>query len=157
MAEAETSEGAGRAVPGGALSKAMSALEESMGTEAMAEVTRSADRLVESARSGGFTVTKEGADPIIEVLIDFIGRVRELRSEMRVFDQDPKLGNHDYGLLAASFMKKAANDEQSARFALEKLEKILEKSLEALRIASNQYQEQEESALGSIKRMGAQG
>ncbi|MEY7973945.1 hypothetical protein AB8O38_18260 [Saccharomonospora xinjiangensis] len=147
----EVATGAAAIAPGGALVSAVSALNKSMGIEAMAEVTRSADRLVASAKSGGFTVTKEAADPIIKVLEEFIDKVDKVRVEMKVFDQAPKLGNHEYGLLAAHHMHRAANDEQSARAALAKLQIILEKSRDALRIASKQYREQEDSVLDSLQ------
>lgn len=71
---------------------AMSAFNKSMGAETMSEVTRSADRMVASAKSGGFQVTKEAADPIIKVLEDFIDQIESMRSDLTVFDQMPSLG-----------------------------------------------------------------
>jgi hypothetical protein len=51
-------------------------------------------------------------------------------------------------------MHEAANDEQSGRVALSSLQVVLEKSREALLRASNQYQEQEESARDSFRGLG---
>lgn len=150
----DMSDGAGKFVPGGALSKVMSAMDKSMGTEAMAEVTRSADQMVASAKSGGFKVTKESADPIIKVLEDYIDEVDRAKARMKVFDQEPSLGNHEYGLRMARYMHESANDGQSARVALERLQLVLEKSRDALRIASKQYQEQEESVLDAFQAKG---
>ncbi|CAM2856568.1 hypothetical protein SAXI111661_04895 [Saccharomonospora xinjiangensis] len=145
----------GALIPGGgALSMAMAAMDKSMGAKAMAEVTRSADRLVESAKSGGFRVTKEGADPIIKVLEEFIERAGRLSGELDVFNQEMELGNHDYGKLVSREMWKAANDERSARAALRSLRIILEKSREALLRASGQYQEQEDQAEDTFRGMG---
>lgn len=112
MAEPEdVAAGMGALIPGGgALSMAMEAMDKSMGAKAMAEVTRSADRLVESAKTGGFTVTKEGADPIIKVLEEFIKRIDEMKGQMRVFNQEPPLGDHDYGKKVALHVWEAAND-----------------------------------------------
>ncbi|MEY7971289.1 hypothetical protein AB8O38_04730 [Saccharomonospora xinjiangensis] len=154
MAEPGMNEGAGRAVPSDALSKAMAAMDKSMGAKAMEEVTRSADRLVESAKSGGFRVTKEGADPIIKVLEEFIKRTREISGDLQIFDKAPQLGNHAYGIKVANFMHDAANDGQSARAAVESLKIILEKSREALLWASSQYQEQEELSKDAFRKLG---
>ncbi|EID53735.1 hypothetical protein SacxiDRAFT_1487 [Saccharomonospora xinjiangensis XJ-54] len=146
----------GALIPGGgALSMAMAAMDKTMGAKAMAEVIQSTDRLVESAKTGGFTVTKEGADPIIKVLEKFMEEVKELRAQLAIdFDQEPKLGEHDYGKRVALHMWEAANDERSPRAALTKLSKILERSRIALLIASDQYQEQEESARDIFRKMG---
>nr|WP_155984833.1 hypothetical protein [Saccharomonospora piscinae] len=126
----------------------------SMSAETMKNVSRSADELVASAKSGGFRVTKEAADPIIETLEEFITKVGVLKAQMVSFDHAPPLGDHDYGKRVARHMWEAANDERSARAALESLDKILTQSRDALRIASKQYQEQEESALGSFRGLG---
>ncbi len=68
---AETRGGAG-AAQGGGFWEAITSLGFTMNSQTMDEVTRSADRMISSAKSGGFTVTKEAADPIIKVLEDFI-------------------------------------------------------------------------------------
>ncbi len=133
---------------------AMSAFNKSMGAETMSEVTRSADRMVASAKSGGFQVTKEAADPIIKVLEDFIDQIESMRSDLTVFDQMPSLGGHQYGQLVARHMHEAANDGQSARAAAESLQVVLRKSREALLRASDQYDEREESAEDIFRKMG---
>lgn len=150
----DMSDGAGRAVPGGALSKVISAMDKSMGAEAMAEVTRSADQMVASAKSGGFKVTKEAADPIIKVLEDFIDRIPGIKNGLNVFEQAPPLGDHDYGRKVAQHMHEAANGDRSARAAIDSLEITLKKSREALLRASGQYQENEESAKDVLKGLG---
>ncbi len=53
-------------------------------------------------------------------------------------------------------MYEAANDGQSARAAIDSLQAILRTSREALLRASNQYQEQEESAQDVFRGMGGQ-
>ncbi|CAM2856667.1 hypothetical protein SAXI111661_04905 [Saccharomonospora xinjiangensis] len=147
----DLSDGSGRFISGGALSKAIAAMDKSMGEEAMAEVARSADRLVASAKSGGFTVTKEAADRIIKVIEEHIDEIDQFENKLEVFDQEPELGDHDYGKLVARHMWEAANDGQSARVALGSLKIILEKSREALLRASKQYQEQEEVARDAFR------
>ena len=150
----EVAGSAGALAPGEALSKMVAAMDRSMGTEAMEKATRSADQLVASAKLDGFKVTKEAADPIIKVLEDYIDEIDKVKVRMKVFDQEPSLGSHEYGLRVARYMHEAANDGQSARAALNRLQVILERSRDALRIASNQYQEQEESVLDSFRGKG---
>src|SRR5690606_12472351 len=91
-------DGAG-AAQGGGFWEAITPLGFTMNSQTMDEVTRSADGMISSAKSGGFTVTKEAADPIIKVLEDFIDRVTLLDSELVAFDYAPNLGNHSYGKL----------------------------------------------------------
>ena len=146
-------DGAGAAQSGG-LWEAITPLGFTMNSQTMDEVTRSADRMISSAKSGGFTVTKEAADPIIKVLEDFITRIQEMKNELNVFNQIPPLGDHDYGKRVAHYMADAANDDRSARAAIDSLEIVLEKSREALLRASNQYQENEESTKDVFKSLG---
>ena len=54
-------DGAG-AAQGGGFWEAITPLGFTMNSQTMDEVTRSADRMISSAKSGGFTVTKEAAD-----------------------------------------------------------------------------------------------
>jgi hypothetical protein len=150
----DMSDGAGKFVAGGALSKVMAAMDKSMGAEAMAEVTRSADQMVASAKSGGFKVTPEAADPIIKVLEDFIERILAMKDKLGVFDQAPSLGGHEYGVKVAHHMHSSANGEGSARVAVDSLEMVLNKSREALLRASSQYQENEESTRDIFKGLG---
>jgi hypothetical protein len=145
---------AGALMPGAAMVNAVSALNKSMGTKAMAEVTRSADQMVASAKSGGFKVTPEAADPIIKVLEEYIEEIKTMRHGLRAFDQAPSLGGHDYGKKVAEHIWEAANGDRSARAALNSLQLVLEKSREALLRASNQYQEQEESVQERFRRLG---
>ena len=146
-------DGAG-AAQGGGLWEAITPLGFTMNSQTMDEVTRSADRMISSAKSGGFTVTKEAADPIIKVLEDFIEQIRGMKDELNVFDQAPPLGGHDYGQLVAQRMHEVANDEHSGRAAIDSLEIVLEKSREALIRASGQYQENEESTKDVLKGLG---
>jgi hypothetical protein len=145
---------AGALMPGAAMVNAVSALNKSMGTKAMAEVTRSADQMVASAKSGGFKVTPEAADPIIEVLEKYIDEVNSMDRKLVIFEQAPPLGGHDYGLLVAGHIQEAANGDRSPRAALKQLRIVLERSRDALRTASGRYQEQDELVRDSFSGMG---
>ncbi len=152
---AETRDGAG-AAQGGGFWEAITSLGFTMNSQTMDEVTRSADRMISSAKSGGFTVTKEAADPIIKVLEHFIDEIKIMDRKLVAFEQAPPLGGHDYGLLVAEHMQEAANDDRSPRAALQQLQIVLERSRDALRVASGQYQEQEESVRDSLRGMGSE-
>ncbi|OQO91276.1 hypothetical protein B1813_16960 [Saccharomonospora piscinae] len=153
----EVAGSAGALAPGGAIVSAASALNRSMGVESMAQMSQAADGLVASAKSGGFTVTKEAADPIIKTLEEFIEKIETLKFDMKVFDQAPQLGEHDYGKKMAQHLHEAANDDKSARFALGSLQDVLRQSREALLRASDQYQEQEESTRDVFRKLGGGG
>src|SRR5690606_39022485 len=144
------------AAQGGGFWEAITSLGVTMNSQTMDEVTRSADRMISSAKSGGFTVTKEAADPIIKVLEHFIERTKTMRHEFRAFDQAPPLGDHDYGKNVAEHMWEAANGVRSAHSALFSLRVVLEKSGEALLRASIQYQAQEESVQVRLRDLGAE-
>ena len=124
-------DGAG-AAQGGGFWEAITPLGFTMNSKTMDEVTRSADRMISSAKSGGFTVTKEAADPIIKVLEDYIDRIEDLRADFAVFDSAPPLGGHDYGTKVALHMYESANDDQSARAVVDSLQTVLRKRREAL-------------------------
>ncbi|EHY91216.1 hypothetical protein SacazDRAFT_04376 [Saccharomonospora azurea NA-128] len=129
--------------------------QSSMNPEAMAAAERSANNLVESAKSGGFRVTKEAADPLIKVLEDFVNQIKEMDSTFRAFEAAPPLGDHDYGQLVSRRMQEAAAvGPGSALEVIRQLEIILKKSAEALLRASNQYEEQEESVKDTLRGLG---
>jgi hypothetical protein len=127
---------AGALMPGAAMVNAVSALNKSMGTKAMAEVT------------------PEAADPIIEVLEKYIDEVNSMDRKLVIFEQAPPLGGHDYGLLVAGHIQEAANGDRSPRAALKQLRIVLERSRDALRTASGRYQEQDELVRDSFSGMG---
>ncbi|TLW91450.1 hypothetical protein FFT09_19010 [Saccharomonospora piscinae] len=143
-------QGAGATVGG-----AMFGSGGSMSAEAMKNVSRSANELVASAKSGGFRVTKEAADPIIRTLEEFLNDIDGIEQELTAFDQAPPLGDHDYGKRVAQHMWDAANGDRSARSAVQQLREVLEKSRDALLFASNQYQAQEDEASSSFKGVGS--
>ena len=89
------------------------------------------------------------------MLEDFIDRVTLLDSELVAFDYAPNLGNHSYGKLVTQHMHEAANGEGSARIALKQLRIVLERSRDALLMASGRYQEQEEEAQETFRKMGS--
>jgi len=120
----------------------------------MATAKLAASSLVESAKNGGFTVTKESADELINTLAKFVDEIDAMKHDLMVFDQAPHLGNHDYGRRVAQFMHEAANGSNSARMVVLQLEEVLKMSIEALQRASGQYEETEANVVDSVKRAG---
>jgi hypothetical protein len=133
---------------------ALAAMNMSMGLESITAMSRSADALVSSAKSGGFRVAKDAANAIIKVLNDYISEIDIMKGGLRVLEQAPQLGDHPYGKKVAQHMWEAANDDRSARAALDRLQTVLTQSRDALLHASNQYQEQEESARDVFQNKG---
>lgn len=118
----------------------------------MATAKLAASSLVESAKNGGFTVTKESADELINTLAKFVDEIRAMEPTLAAFDQQPALGSHPYGQLVARHMYEGANGPQSARAVLKQLETILEMSIEALQRASNQYEETEADTVDALNK-----
>jgi SOS response regulatory protein OraA/RecX len=118
----------------------------------MAAAKSAASNLVDSAKNGGFTVTKESADELINTLSKFVTEIRDMEPTLAAFDQQPALGGHAYGQLVARHMHEGANGPQSARAVLKQLETILEMSIEALQRASNQYEETEANTVDALNK-----
>ncbi|WP_052583754.1 P-loop NTPase family protein [Saccharomonospora iraqiensis] len=106
----------------------------------------SADRMIESARSGGFRSSPEGVKPLIDACSRMIDRIEELRENFSRLAQDPKLGSSPYALRVAKHDRQSADGPQGAVPQLLALRETLVALTEALYRASSQYAEAEEAA-----------
>ncbi|EID53382.1 hypothetical protein [Saccharomonospora xinjiangensis] len=111
-----------------------------------------ASELVNSAKNGGFRVSKDSANELIDIMAHFVERIDNMKHDLLVFNQRPPLGNHEYGKLVAQHMYDAANGPNSARMVVHQLKEILKMSIEALQRASGQYEETESSVVDAVKR-----
>ncbi|EHR48669.1 hypothetical protein SacmaDRAFT_0362 [Saccharomonospora marina XMU15] len=116
----------------------------------MAAETR---EMVNSARSGGFRVSENAAEPIRKTLAEMQTQVDELRGDLQVrFGVEPQLGSHSYGQNVAKHQQKAAaNAPGSAMEVLKQLRQVLADADKALEIAVRKYRENEESASGTFR------
>ncbi len=118
----------------------------------MAAAKSAASNLVDSAKNGGFTVTKESADELINTLSKFVDEIDAMDFTLAAFDQRPQLGGHEYGQLVAQHMHESANGPNSARMVVRQLKEVLRLSIEALQRASGQYEETEATVVDTLNR-----
>ncbi len=131
----------GGAVGGGAAA----AMGASLNTKDVNSMASEAKKMLDSARSGGFRVSEEAAQPIIDVLDEMKGRVEELRHEfMGIASMEPTRGAHDYGKQVAAHQHEAFSGvEGSASQVLYDLFHVLEDAQAALKVAVEKYKESE--------------
>ncbi|MEY7970583.1 hypothetical protein AB8O38_01135 [Saccharomonospora xinjiangensis] len=139
---------------GGIVHAAAAAFNATANAASMAKARAAASELVNSAKNGGFRVSEDSANELIDIMAHFVERIDDLDDDLRAFDQRPKLGDHDYGQLVAQHMHEAANGPLSARMVVHQLKEVLKVSIEALQRASGQYEETESSVVDAIKRVG---
>ncbi|WP_232212995.1 hypothetical protein [Saccharomonospora saliphila] len=140
-----------RATPGDAR-KSAAFFADAMRAASFAQSQAAAGKLVDSAREGGFRVTRDQANELIGALRRCLDRIDSVENRLQVFDQEPPLGDHDYGKLMSRHMQQAATGPGSVRSAVEKLRVIVETSIEALLHASSQYDEAEATAADALTR-----
>lgn len=95
-----------------AVAKSVSALN----ADAVEKTKVETQKLVDSAKSGGFRISPEGVEPLKQALVRMQGRLDELALRAGpVLNQTPKLGSHDYGKAVANHNHKGqAGDSNSA-------------------------------------------
>ncbi len=84
----------------------------------------------------------------------YVDEIDAMEADLMVFDQQPQLGNHEYGQRIAQHMYNAANGPNSARMVVLQLREVLTLSIEALQRASGQYEETESSVVDAVKQTG---
>ncbi|CAM2903722.1 hypothetical protein SAXI111661_07565 [Saccharomonospora xinjiangensis] len=137
---------------GGIVHAAAAAFNATANAASMAKARAAASELVNSAKNGGFRVSKDSANELIDIMAHFVERIDNMKHDLLVFNQRPPLGNHEYGKLVAQHMYDAANGPNSARMVVHQLKEVLKMSIEALQRASGQYEETESSVVDAVKR-----
>lgn len=139
----------GASVGGGAAA----AMGASLNTKAVDSMASEAKEMLKSAKSGGFRVSEDAAQPIRDVLDEMKGRVESLVNELSIIaGTEPTLGNHDYGKRVAAHQRDAfAGAEGSAVPVLQAFYHVLEDSCDALDVAAKRYAESESSASDVFK------
>ncbi|MTD57791.1 hypothetical protein [Amycolatopsis pithecellobii] len=129
-------EGAIGAAIGGALSAG-----------AIATTTAEVQKLVDSAKSGGFAISEEGANEYIRVFQGFEDVLAEVRDTLVNAGQAPKLGSSDYAKQVASHVQRIANgDAQSYATALSSLAVVVRQAREAFEQAKKNYAHMDDEA-----------
>ncbi|MGW9308882.1 hypothetical protein ACWGRK_02050 [Saccharomonospora azurea] len=138
----------GASVGGGAAA----AMGASLNSKAVDSMASEAKEMLKSAKSGGFRVSEDAAEPIRKVLKQFATEVEEMSRDLVLLTQvQPALGAHEYGKKVAEFQRRATTvDPTSPARVLGALHKVLLDADQALDIAVKKYRESEESAASSI-------
>ncbi|WP_277068794.1 hypothetical protein [Saccharomonospora viridis] len=131
------------------LTKSVSAINE----KAVADTRAETQKLLNSARNGGFHITPEGVKPLREALVRMQERLDSLSAtSAHYLGQSPKLGSHDYGKTVAQHTLKGGSSEPgSASVVLEQLRTVLEDALAALQHAEDNYRNRESEVVSALK------
>ncbi|EHR59123.1 hypothetical protein [Saccharomonospora cyanea] len=139
----------GGAVGGGAAA----AMGASLNSKAVNSMASEAKEMLKAAKSGGFRVSEDAAQPIRDVLEKFQDRVDRMRADMNVLAaRQPTLGNHDYGQKVALHHQEAVTVRAGSPVkVLEQLTQVLADADQALKIAMEKYKEAEGDASNPFK------
>jgi hypothetical protein len=104
-------------------------------------------KLVDSAKSGGFAIDEQGADEYIRVFQSFEDVLGELQNAVEDASQVPELGGSDYAQRVASHTQTLARgDAQSYATALDSLGTIVEQARQAFEEAKKRYAQMDDDA-----------
>ncbi|MDT8910253.1 hypothetical protein [Amycolatopsis sp. PS_44_ISF1] len=119
---------------------------------AISAVTAETGKLVDAAKSGGFTISGEALGDLRKALTDMATRLDGLKGETRVLASAPQLGSHPYGhTVAAHDRKGGTGDTGSATVVLEQFAQVLKDADEALARAGGVYTDNEGQAFDASK------
>ncbi|TNC27441.1 hypothetical protein [Amycolatopsis alkalitolerans] len=114
---------------------------------AIASTAAGVQKLVDSAKSGGFAISEEGANEYIRVFQDFENVLASMQNAAREAGQSPALGGSDYAATVAAHTRLMADgDAQSYSTALESLGKVVEQARLAFHQAKKNYAQMDEQA-----------
>ena len=123
-----------------------------LNTQAITAVTAETRKLVDAAKSGGFTISGEALNDLRKALTDMATRLDGLKAETQVLASPPQLGSHPYGhTVAAHDQKGGADATGSATVVLEQFSRVLKDADEALARAAGVYTENEGQAFDASK------
>jgi hypothetical protein len=113
-------------------------------------------KLVNSAQSGGFAISQEGADEYIRVFRGFEDVLNTLQSKVLDASQAPQLGGSDYAKTVAFHTQSiATGDQQSYDTALQSLTVIVKQGREAFEEAKKHYAQMDDDAAQTFGGMQA--
>ncbi|MBB4686997.1 hypothetical protein [Amycolatopsis jiangsuensis] len=114
----------------------------------VAEAATQTRKLVDSAKSGGFTIDGDALGDLRKALTDMVTRLEGLRPKTQVLASPPQLGSHPYGHIVAEHDRKSGADTAgSATDVLDQFGRLLREADEALARAAGVYTENEDQAI----------
>lgn len=104
--------------------------------------------MLDSANEGGWAISEEGGKAYIKACDTFLDRADEMISKAEQLTKQVKLGSSPYAYQVAEFNTKVADGEEKSLVSnLKFMRDGFEKLKEALEVAQNNYNEQEESVV----------
>jgi hypothetical protein len=145
--------------PGQAAGKSMGSIGSGMlatggiSADAVAATKAETQKLVNSAKSGGFRISEQGVQPLLTAIENVKEQLMQVRQDSGVYlSQAPRLGSHDYGYTVAEHDQKGAADQAgSAGVVLQQFDQVLQQAAEALERAAGIYQENEDQVESSAR------
>ncbi|HVV13600.1 hypothetical protein [Amycolatopsis sp.] len=118
-----------------------------LSAQAIASTKGEVQKLVDSANSGGFAISEEGADEYIRVFRDFEDVIGNVQFTLRDASQAPALGSSPYAQQIASHTQLVATgDQQSYATALQSLGEIVKQARQAFEVAKTRYSQMDDDA-----------
>ncbi|MBB2933408.1 hypothetical protein FHX82_000428 [Amycolatopsis bartoniae] len=125
-----------------------SAIGGMLSEASIASTTAEVQKLVDSAKSGGFAISEEGANEYIRVFREFEDVGGDLLRTVDAAGQAPQLGDSDYANSVASHtVLMASGDPQSYGTALRALLQIVKQAREAFEQAKKNYTHMDDEAV----------
>lgn len=137
----------------GAADGAVAAMRASFNSKNVGSMASEAKKMLDSAKSGGFLVSPEAAQPIMDTFEEMKKRIESLVSELEnIAAIEPPLGDHDYGKRVALHQQSAFSGEKDSPVPmLGQLHRVLFDAHDALKIAVSKYSESESAASDLFK------
>ena len=115
---------------------------------AIASTTAEVQKLVDSANSGGFAISEEGANEYIRVFRDFEDIASDLVRTAKMAGQAPQLGGSTYAQTVAEHTTMIAEgDAQSYTTALQSLINVVSQARVAFEQAKKNYAQMDDEAV----------
>jgi hypothetical protein len=140
---------------GAALGAVGSAIGGMLSQQAIDSTKAEVRKLVDSAKSGGFAISEEGANEYVRVFQNFEDVLIGLLQELDAAKQAPELGGSPYAKqIVAHIQLIASGDAQSYETALLSLKEIVGQARQAFEEAKKRYADMEDQAVqtfGGVK------
>ncbi|QWF80189.1 hypothetical protein [Amycolatopsis sp. CA-230715] len=141
---------------GARVDPAMTAMS-AMSGQTMQAAQGESKKLVDAAKSGGFTLSETAVRPLLDAVEQMRHDLEGQRRTTVPLLQPPQLGSHEYGHTVASHNQRGAQDEPgSVGVVLAQFDQVLAQASEALRRAAGIYGEADAEAADKLKAMGEQ-
>ena len=153
--QAEQGDDSGGSHEEGGIPTVMDRLAENpFDNEASKHMHQQASSVLDSTNEGGWAISEEGAKMYIKVCDTFLDQYDDMIGKAQQLTKRVKLGSSPYAYAVAEFNTKVADGDKNSLIPNLKLMKDgFEKLKEALQVARNNYNEQEESVVQHLGKL----